>query len=347
MIFLLLLQLAAADGPASFKARVTAFDARARELTDARGVETIVPLSIKVATAVSISPQSLPAGAEENAYSQALTASGGVPPYTWSVVDPTALPPGITLIGSSGPTVTLGGMPTLEGSYAFTVLVSDTDGRTVDVDYTIVIEDTVRIVVVADFDTPGLDELYVFRLSGTTRGAVQKLSDPAKGAVSTNQVSVSPDGTRVAYCTEAPSSAVYAVHISGAVPGPVQDVSHPFATASSGTAFDPLWSPDSRWLAYRADADVDGIFEIFVADLSMPAPFPVGKVHPAGNVNSAGGVQWCAQQKGRMAPLEQVDLKWLRGNNKHKPTRRPAFATFAACVVARAAAARGKSSTSR
>jgi MoaA/NifB/PqqE/SkfB family radical SAM enzyme len=36
-------------------------------------------------------------------------------------------------------------------------------------------------------------------------------------------------------------------------------------------------------------------------------------------VNSAGGVQWCAQQKGRMAALETVDLKWLRGNNKHKP----------------------------
>ncbi len=38
MLILLLLQLAAADarGPAVFKARVTAFDARARELTDAR-----------------------------------------------------------------------------------------------------------------------------------------------------------------------------------------------------------------------------------------------------------------------------------------------------------------------
>ncbi len=41
MLILLLLQLAAADarGPAVFKARVAAFDALARELTDARGVE--------------------------------------------------------------------------------------------------------------------------------------------------------------------------------------------------------------------------------------------------------------------------------------------------------------------
>jgi hypothetical protein len=41
VLILLLLQLAAADarGPAVFKASVAAFDARARELTDARGVE--------------------------------------------------------------------------------------------------------------------------------------------------------------------------------------------------------------------------------------------------------------------------------------------------------------------
>ena len=41
-MILLLLQLAAADarGPAVFKARVAAFDARARELADARGIET-------------------------------------------------------------------------------------------------------------------------------------------------------------------------------------------------------------------------------------------------------------------------------------------------------------------
>ena len=40
MIILLLLQLAAADrGPAAFKARVAAFDARSRELAETRGVE--------------------------------------------------------------------------------------------------------------------------------------------------------------------------------------------------------------------------------------------------------------------------------------------------------------------
>ena len=40
VVFLLLLQLAAADrGPAAFKARVAAFDARSRELAETRGVE--------------------------------------------------------------------------------------------------------------------------------------------------------------------------------------------------------------------------------------------------------------------------------------------------------------------
>jgi putative Ig domain-containing protein len=54
-------------------------------------------------------------------YSQALTASGGAPPYAWSVVSG-ALPNGIGLSTSAG---VLSGTPTATGSFTFGVGVSD------------------------------------------------------------------------------------------------------------------------------------------------------------------------------------------------------------------------------
>jgi hypothetical protein len=54
-------------------------------------------------------------------YSQTLTASGGTPPYVWSVVSG-ALPNGIALSPSAG---VLSGTPTAAGSFTFSVGVSD------------------------------------------------------------------------------------------------------------------------------------------------------------------------------------------------------------------------------
>jgi Putative Ig domain len=53
-------------------------------------------------------------------YSQILTASGGTPPYTWSVASG-ALPNGIAL-SSAG---TLSGTPTQSGTVTFTVMATD------------------------------------------------------------------------------------------------------------------------------------------------------------------------------------------------------------------------------
>jgi hypothetical protein len=36
-------------------------------------------------------------------------------------------------------------------------------------------------------------------------------------------------------------------------------------------------------------------------------------------VNAKGGVQWCAQQRDHIVPLEKMNLADLRGNNRHKP----------------------------
>ncbi len=55
------------------------------------------------------------------AYSQPFAASGGTPPYTWTVPSSTPLPPGLSLSGSG----VLGGTPAVPNNYAFFVEVVD------------------------------------------------------------------------------------------------------------------------------------------------------------------------------------------------------------------------------
>ena len=69
----------------------------------------------------------LPVGAEGDGYSQTINATGGLPPYTWTL-DSGALPPGFTF--SSGGV--LSGTPPAgsAGSYSFTVRATDTQSPT-------------------------------------------------------------------------------------------------------------------------------------------------------------------------------------------------------------------------
>jgi len=68
-----------------------------------------------------VSTTSLPPGAVKTAYRATLAASGGNPPYKWSVSSG-ALPRGLHLKKSTG---VISGRPTIGGTYAFTVKVVD------------------------------------------------------------------------------------------------------------------------------------------------------------------------------------------------------------------------------
>ena len=76
----------------------------------------------------------LPAGPAGQAYSQSLGASGGSPPYTWSVTGG-ALPAGLAL--SAGGALT--GTPATAGSYNFTVQVQDSVGATASATFSLTI----------------------------------------------------------------------------------------------------------------------------------------------------------------------------------------------------------------
>lgn len=77
------------------------------------------------APTITVSPNTLaPSPVYNQAYSQALSASGGAGPYTFAVTSG-ALPTGLTLSGHS-----ISGTPTASGSYNFTITVTDSNGAT-------------------------------------------------------------------------------------------------------------------------------------------------------------------------------------------------------------------------
>ncbi len=106
-------------GTYSFTVKVTDSAATPASVTKA--------LSITVSAAGTVSPlsvttTSLPGGTAGTAYSQTLSATGGVTPYTWSYSG--TLPSGIGI--TSAGTVT--GTPTVSGTFSFTAKVTDSKG---------------------------------------------------------------------------------------------------------------------------------------------------------------------------------------------------------------------------
>lgn len=93
-------------------------------------------LTIDAGAALAVTTTSLPAGTVGTAYSQTLAASGGTPPYTWSLTSG-KLPPGLTGDPASG---VISGTPTTAGTYPFTVEVTDSNSATATGDLSITVD---------------------------------------------------------------------------------------------------------------------------------------------------------------------------------------------------------------
>jgi subtilase family serine protease len=74
-------------------------------------------------SALSITTSALPEGKVGSAYAQALTASGRIAPYTWSVISG-SLPAGLSLAGSTG---VISGTPMAAGTSTFAIQVADSE----------------------------------------------------------------------------------------------------------------------------------------------------------------------------------------------------------------------------
>jgi hypothetical protein len=106
------------DNGATFRAAVTN---SAGTVTSNNAILTV---TASISSPLTITTSSLPNGSVQNAYTDALRASGGQTPYAWTVLTG-QLPAGLVLAGSTG---TISGTPTTVGTSPFTVSVHDAAG---------------------------------------------------------------------------------------------------------------------------------------------------------------------------------------------------------------------------
>jgi hypothetical protein len=82
-----------------------------------------IPYVWQIVAPLAVSQVNLPAGQVGVPYSGGLTATGGVPPYTWSILQ-YALPPGLSINASTGQ---ITGTPTQAGTFQVKFALTDSD----------------------------------------------------------------------------------------------------------------------------------------------------------------------------------------------------------------------------
>ena len=96
-------------------------------VTDANGQIGTASLTLNVGnSAITVTPATLPGGTQGVAYSQQLTAAGGIAPYSFAVSSG-ALPAGLTINATTG---VIAGTPTGSGDATFAITVTDSTGGT-------------------------------------------------------------------------------------------------------------------------------------------------------------------------------------------------------------------------
>ena len=117
------------EGSFLFTARVTEEIGDSTEQQFSLAIHTPLPPPLIITTG-----SNLPSGELGNAYSVMLEATGGVPPYTWSLVSG-ALPGGL-MLNSGG---LISGTPTGEGAFQFSARVADNTGTFVEGEFDLTI----------------------------------------------------------------------------------------------------------------------------------------------------------------------------------------------------------------
>ncbi|MCK6547224.1 putative Ig domain-containing protein [Myxococcota bacterium] len=256
----------------------------------------------------AITTADVPAGGLGSPYSATLSALGGTGgSYTWSIVSG-ALPAGLSLAAAGTPSTTISGTPLATGSFDFTVRVTDYFGQSATRAYTVTVS---RGFEVTTFAPPRLTQnvAYGYQLQATGgQGALTwSLAGGALPAgltlSSTGLISGTPTGfigrTFVARVVDGVGATAYVgltiggeqptlsyygdfntdavtelgvARLSSWAPVSTVPVNGPLISTGDVISSSADLAPGGRWLAYRADADVDAQNELFAVDLSGPTP---------------------------------------------------------------------------
>jgi large repetitive protein len=129
---------------------------------------TSAMLSISIEGFVTITTASLPNGSVAVFYDSQLVATGGTPPYHWSITSG-ALPPGLSLTPATG---VISGTPTTTGSYPIMVQVVDSERTpaTATGSFTIVIDPTPQLQVTTSSLPAGTQGIFYTHPLAATGG---------------------------------------------------------------------------------------------------------------------------------------------------------------------------------
>lgn len=193
--------------PAGGNGATIQFTVSATDLNGSSGSATYqITVSPNYPTTLSLSPTSLPAGHIETPYSASVQASGGTPPYTYSLTQG-ELPNGVTL----GVTGALSGTPLQIGSFLIQIGARDSAGASGSANYQIQINgDTITVTpstlpdaypgqtYFVQLTASGGKAPYLFEIAGGTLWAsLQLTSDgriigtPATGSYGTDPFTLS------------------------------------------------------------------------------------------------------------------------------------------------------------
>lgn len=187
--------------------------------------------------------------------------------------------------------------------------------------------DGATIVYIADQDVNSVDELYAVDVGNLGVSAKLNPTLVAEGDLCTFRFS--PDSTKVAYCADqdvVDTLELYVVEL--AVPGVSMKVNEPLVAGGDVQAATFLFGPDSDFLVYRADQEVDGDNELYRVDLATPGvSAKINEALPAGGDVSffdlaPDGLQvvYAADQDTEgVADLYAVDLSTPGASNKLNP----------------------------
>lgn len=129
----------------------SAFTVQVKDASGATASQAFTLGIINNTPKLTITTTQLPAGTVGVSYSQSIAATGGTPPYNWSVSSG-SLPPGLSLTASNG---AITGTPSSANTFSFTVQVADTSNATASQAFTITIaSNTPKLTVITTSPLP-------------------------------------------------------------------------------------------------------------------------------------------------------------------------------------------------